>query len=134
MAVAPRHLFVGVALWLVSVVAPSAAQQTCLSGGQPFRPVDYQELTVTNTTAIALDTAKLPAATTNIAMALVSVEDATIRVRFNGLPTATSGHEVAAGTTTVLCGRLLIEGFRAIRTSSGAGNAVLRVTLFDTYY
>src|SRR5262245_32165010 len=108
--------------------------QTCLSGGQAFRPVDFQEFVINNTTAVGIDTSKLPEAATNIAMAYVSVEDATIRFRFSGLPTQTSGHELAPGANHILCGRPVIESFRAIRTSTGSGNAIMRVTLFDTYY
>ena len=126
-------LCLGIVLGLCAP-APAAWAQTCLSGGQAFRPIDFQEFTINNTVAVGIDTSKLPEAATNIAMAYVSVEDATIRFRFSGMPTQTSGHELAPGANHILCGRFVIESFRAIRTSSGQGNAIMRVTLFDTYY
>jgi hypothetical protein len=126
-------LLLGLCLWCW--VPQSVAQQTCRSEGKGFRAIDFQEFTVTNTVPVSIDMAKLPAqGTTDIAMAYISVEDATIRFRFAGVPSQTSGHEIAAGASTVLCGRSVIETFRAIRTSSGSGNAIVRITLFDTYY
>lgn len=121
-------------LWLWAMVSPSLAQ-VCYSGDRGFRVVDYQEFTVNNLTPVSIDVSKLPAAgTTEIAMAYVSVEDATIRFRFSGVPTQTSGHEIAQGSSYVVCGRSVIASFLAIRTSTGSGNAIMRVTLFDTYY
>src|SRR5262245_54071194 len=115
---APSRLWVLLlGLWLGWGVSQSAAEQTCSTGGQPFRPVDYREFTVTNLTPVAIDTAKLSESMTASTMAYVSVEDATIRFRFSGVPTQTSGHELAAGTSFVICSRLVIESFRAIRTS-----------------
>jgi hypothetical protein len=130
-----RVLLLLLVLWLSSVVPDSHAQAPCQAEGKAWRPVDYQEFTVTNLTPVGIDTAQLPApGTTDIAMAYISIEEATIRFRFSGLPSDTSGHEVAAGTSTILCGRRIIASFRAIRTSSGSSNAIMRVTLFDTHY
>ena len=126
------RLFLLSAVLFVSLLSPcwSYAQVYCPAGPQGWRPVSYAEKTVDNLTPMSIDISQLPAAPTNLAMALVSTEDATVRFVFSGVPTSTKGHELAPGTDFFLCGRAMIEAFRAIRTSTGSQNALVHISLF----
>lgn len=117
---------------LLSLVLASTAwsQAMCPAGGAGWAPVSHQDVTVTPATAVQIDLSTYPHAATNLGMALVTVEDASIRFRFDGAPTADAGHELAPGVHFFICGRALMEGFQAIRVSQGAANAVLRISLF----
>jgi hypothetical protein len=118
-------------LLLTLAPAPVLAQSFCQGGAGGWGAVSYQELTLDATTVQQIDLRALPPAPTNYAMALVSVENATARFTFGPPPTGDSGHELVPGTNFVLCGRTMIEQWRAIRSSQGAVNAVVRITLFQ---
>lgn len=122
-------LMIGLCLW----PQLSRGQSFCSSQSQGWRPVAYQHLTIDAVTPQSLDLRALPAAATNLAMALVSVEDATIRFGFTVAPTATDGHEIAPGERFFLCGRAMLEQWKAIRTSQGSANAQVRISLFAPY-
>lgn len=134
-----RLSLVGAGLLVVGLllgnVAPSAAQVYCPAGTQGWRPVAYEVLTVDNLTVQRLDLSALPPSATNLAMALISVEDATVRFTFAGAErlSADNGHELAPGERFFLCGRVMLEQFSVIRTSQGSANARLRISLFHPF-
>lgn len=83
----------------------------------------FQALTV-STTSVAL-TATV--GQLNSHRAVISVEDAPIRFRYDGTaPTSTVGHVLYPGDKLILEGRANISQFRAIR--SGSVDAVLAVS------
>ena len=109
-------------------------QAFCPSHSEGWQPVAYQELTLDAVTPRGLDISALATLPHGIAMALVSVEGATIRfvwITTTPTPSGTIGHELAPGERFFLCGRAMIESWRGIRTSQGSGNATVRVTLFQ---
>lgn len=112
-------------------VRDSAAQAYCPAGGAGWQSVSYVTLTVDALTPARIDLSTLPPAPTNLAMALLTVENATLRFRFFGAPTADNGHELAPGAHFFICGRTLIEQFQAIRTSTGSQNALVHISLFQ---
>lgn len=62
--------------------------------------------------------------------AVISCEDQPVRFRYDGgAPTSTSGHLLNPGDRLTVEGRQNVERFRAIRDSTAAASAVLRVTL-----
>jgi hypothetical protein len=132
----PRHwwrralLLLGVLVLLPRV---SLAQIYCPTGPEGWRPVAYQAWTVGTGTPRGIDVAQLPPSATNLAMALVSVEAATIRFAFATPPTSDDGHELAPGERLVLCGWGMLTMFRAIRTSQGSANAQVRISLFQPW-
>lgn len=84
--------------------------------------VGYEALNVTNAAAVAL--AAVPA---NATRATVTVEDAEIRVRWDGTaPTTAQGHLAEPFDEVTLMNRTDILNFRAIATTATAAN--LRVT------
>lgn len=124
-------------LWLVALLLallggpwPSAAQSLCPSPTGGWTPLSFQTLTVSAVAVAQIDVSTLPQSLSNIAMALLTVENATLRFRFDADPTDTAGHELAAGVNFVLCGRQLITAWRGIRTSTGQANALVRISLF----
>lgn len=131
---ARRHVLACVLLllfWMFCAPGDSIAQSYCPTGGQGWKPVNMQAITVDALTAKGIDVSALPASPTNLAMALVSTENATIRFTFSGAPTGTSGHELAPGNNFFICGRVMIEAFQAIRTSTGSQNALVHISLFQ---
>lgn len=62
-------------------------------------------------------------------MAVITTENDTMRFRTDGTaPTSSVGHQVAAGSTLVICGAQNIRLFKAIR--SGSSDVVLQVSYF----
>ena len=128
-----RHVIVFLVLGLSLLAFPRLghSQSFCPSHSEGWQPVAYQELTLDAVTPRGLDISPLATLPHGIAMALVSVEGATIRFAWTTTPSGTTGHELAPGERFFLCGRAMIETWRGIRTSQGSGNAIVRVTLFQ---
>ena len=123
------RLIGGLLLLLSSLCWVSAVHgQACIVAGQSFVAVSYQEYTV-STTALGLDLSGMLPAATSMAQALVTVEAATIRFTFTGEPTGTSGHELLPGNHFFICGRAMMASFRAIRSSQGSQDALMRVSI-----
>jgi hypothetical protein len=82
----------------------------------------YEALTITNAVAVGLTSATFDAAR----MAVITIEDNPIRIRWDGTaPTTSEGHLFQAGDSVTVTFSGDIHHFRAIAT---AGNAKLRVT------
>jgi len=95
-------------------------------------PVGYSDIVVGSAVAVGLDTALIMQ--TQAGGALISVEGAEIRVKFTGVPTATSGHLIdppqannAQPPTFRVQGARSLLGFLAIAVT---GSATLRVSYF----
>jgi hypothetical protein len=83
----------------------------------------FSSVTVTNAVAVSV-TVSSPAVTS----ALLTVETADIRVRFDGTaPTTAIGHLVAAGSSLTISGRANLTQLKMIATST---TATVRVTQF----
>lgn len=91
-----------------------------------YDPSDYEALAISST-AVPLTSAKIPASAAGLGMALVTVESNTVNFSVTGTPTASVGHQVAAGGSFVLCGLPTLQAFKAIRVSA---DATLKVTYF----
>lgn len=89
--------------------------------------VDYESVTVA-AVAIGLTDAKIkPAAGLQRIRALITVETAQIRYRYDGEdPTASEGHLAEIAASITIHGARNLENFRAIRTGGTSGT--LRVT------
>lgn len=121
-------------LFLVAFLyAPSLLAQgypNCVIG-QNFTPVAFAKETITvSSTALGLTRSVYDqAATTGFkaVMAFLTTETDAMRVWFDGsIPTAAIGHNVASGTTVVVCSTDLAS-FRMIRVTND-------VTVRVTYY
>lgn len=111
-------LFVLVAALMLPSVSWS---QECVVGNiKGIEPLDKEEVTVSNT-AIGFNTAIVQQSAGNAAVAVVTIEDDSIRYWVDGsTPTTSSGHLGPADTAFTICGLNSIKNFLAIRVTTDA--------------
>jgi hypothetical protein len=96
-------------------------------------PGDYESITVTDV-ATGLSSLKVRPMAGNYANckargALLSLEDADLRVRLDGgLPTSMDGHYLSQGAVITVLGTQALDQLRVIK--AGTGDGKLRVTYF----
>ncbi len=119
-------LFLFVALMLTFAVSSPA--QECIAGNvKGIDPLDKEELTVSSV-AVGFNDALIKQSAGNAAIAVVTVEDDSVRYWVDGsTPTSSSGHLAPADTSFTICGLNAIDNFQAIRVTT---DAALKASFF----
>ena len=113
---------------LLGLLCPglAIAQAQCAMPTASYWDASGRDTLTVSGTAQPLTLAKIPNQDNpSMAMAFITVESGTISYDFTTTPTATLGHQAAAGSQITLCGAVLMQTFRAINT---AGAATLKIT------
>ncbi len=95
--------------------------QECLLGrARGILPLDKEELTVSSV-AVSFNDALIKQSAGNAAVAVITVENDSVRYWVDGsTPTSSSGHLALANTSFTICGLNSIDSFSVIRVTTDA--------------
>ena len=101
-----------------------------MAGEPEYTAIGYESVVV-STTAIGIASTVVNGSVTRRGQrALVTVETATIRFRYDGTdPTSTEGHVADPGDALEIVGFDNIDRFSAIRISTATADAIIKVSL-----